>query len=69
MMLVRLLTIYQSLPLSYYLYFKVEKFVEGQICICRHHPTLDPYGHHLGTGCLNGGFTMNTHQNPEIYLF
>ena len=49
--------------LRHYLYFNVEKFVEGQTCICRHHPTLDPYGHYLGTGCLNGGFTINTHND------
>ena len=49
--------------LRHYMYFKMEKFVEGQTCICRHHPTLDPFGHHLGSGCLNGGFTTNTHND------
>ena len=49
--------------IRHYMFFKVDKFVEGQTCICRHHPTLDPYGHHLGSGCLNGGFTINTHND------
>ncbi len=38
------------------MFFKQEKYVEGQTCICRYHPTLDFYG----SGCLNDRFTMNT---------
>ena len=30
-------------------------------CVCKDHPVLDPYGHHLASGCFIGGHGSNTH--------
>ena len=33
----------------------------GAKCVCKDHPVLDPYGHHLASGCFIGGYGSNTH--------
>jgi hypothetical protein len=36
-------------------------FAHGSKCVCKDHPVLDPYGHHLASGCFIGGHGSNTH--------
>ena len=31
----------------------------GAKCVCKDHPVLDPYGHHLASGCFIGGYGSN----------
>ena len=47
--------------LGYRLRLKQSQIIPGSVCDCSGHPHLDPYGHHLITGCKKGGHRQRTH--------
>ncbi len=48
------------------------KFVTGSTCVCngrrRSAQVLDPYGHHLTSGCSCGGFRHRLHDDVKYEL-
>ena len=47
--------------LRHRMYLPTINFAHGTKCVCKDHPILDPYGHHLASGCFIGGHGSNTH--------
>jgi len=47
--------------LRYRMFLPTINFSHGAKCICKDHPVLDPYGHHLASGCFIGGHGSNMH--------
>jgi len=45
------------------MYLPTINFSNGSRCVCKERPSLDPYGHHLASGCFIGGHGNNTHYN------
>ena len=45
------------------MYLPTINFFNGSRCVCKERPSLDPYGHHLASGCFIGGHGNNTHYN------
>ena len=57
----RMSSIPYRICLRYRMYLPTINFAHGSKCICKEHPVLDPYGHHLASGCFIGGHGSNTH--------
>ena len=47
--------------LRHRMYLPTINFAHGSKCVCKDHPVLDQYGHHLASGCFIGGHGSNTH--------
>ena len=59
----RMTAIPYRICLRYRMYLPTINFSNGSRCICKERPVLDPYGHHLASGCFIGGHGSNTHYN------
>jgi hypothetical protein len=59
----RMTSIPYRICLRYRMFLPTVNFSNGSRCICKERPALDPYGHHLASGCFIGGHGSNTHYN------
>ena len=57
----RMNSIAYRICLRHRMYLPTINFAHGSKCVCKDHPVLDPYGHHLASGCFIGGHGSNTH--------